>query len=96
MASIAIPGPAGPGTFWEVPSSNTGLAKIMFEPGTGEIGGMCAAGPGGGLIAGYMAFLMKHHYSIHDFEEFIEVHPSTDGVSGIAKYASELMKKRNK
>ncbi len=95
MASIAIPGPAGPDTFWEVPSSNTGLAKIIFEPGTGEIRGMCAAGPGGGLIAGYMAFLMKHHFSIHDFEEFIEVHPSTDGVSGIAKYASGLMKKRN-
>jgi dihydrolipoamide dehydrogenase len=39
---------------------------------------------------------MKYHFSIHDFEEFIEVHPSTDGVYGIAKYASELMKKRNK
>ena len=60
------------------------------------IKGMCAAGPGGGLIAGYMSFLMKHHFSVHDFEEFIEVHPSTDGVYGIAKYASELLKKRNK
>ena len=46
---------------------------------------MCAAGPGGGLISGYMAFLMKHHFSIHDFEEFIEVHPSTDGVYGTGK-----------
>ena len=94
MASLAIPGPAGPGTFWEVPFNNTGLAKIMFDPDTGTIEGMCAAGPGGGLIAGYMAFLMKRHFSIHDFEEFIEVHPSTDGIYGVAKYASELMKKR--
>ena len=45
-------------------------------------------GAGGGLIAGYMAFLMKNHFSVHDFEEFIEVHPSTDGVYGLAKYAS--------
>ncbi|MDD1700669.1 MAG: NAD(P)/FAD-dependent oxidoreductase [Methanoregula sp.] len=95
-ASLAIPGPAGPGTFWDVPSNDTGLAKVMFEPETGIIRGICAAGPGGGLIAGYMAFLMKRHFSIHDFEEFIEVHPSTDGIYGVAKYASDLMKKRNK
>ncbi|HUW85869.1 MAG TPA: FAD-dependent oxidoreductase, partial [Methanoregula sp.] len=95
-ASLAIPGPAGPGTFWDVPSNNTGLAKVMFEPETGIIRGICAAGPGGGLIAGYMAFLMKRHFSIHDFEEFIEVHPSTDGIYGLAKYVSELMKTRNK
>ena len=93
LASLAFPGPAGPGTFWEVPANNTGLAKIMFDPDTGTIEGMRAAGPGGGLIAGYMAFLMKHHFSIDDFEEFIEVHPSTDGIYGVAKYASELMKK---
>ncbi len=94
LASLAIPGPAGPGTFWNVLANDTGLAKIMFDTESGMIKGMCAAGPGGGLIAGYMSFLMKHHFSIHDFEEFIEVHPSTDGVYGIAKYASELLKKR--
>ncbi len=60
----------------------------------GSISGMCSASPGGGLIAGYMAFLMKHHFSVHDFEDFIEVHPTTDGVYGLAKYASEILKKR--
>jgi dihydrolipoamide dehydrogenase len=93
-AKITIPGPAGPGTFWSVSSGNTGLAKIMADPDSGEIRGMCSAGPGGGLIAGYMAFLMQRNFSVHDFEEFIEVHPSTDGVYGLAKYASELLKKR--
>jgi len=93
-AKLTIPGPAGPGSFWSVPSGATGLAKIMADPDTGEIRGMCSAGPGGGLIAGYMAFLMRKHFSVHDFEEFIEVHPSTDGVYGLAKYASELFKKR--
>ncbi len=94
-ASLAIPGPAGPGTFWSVPSGDTGLAKIMADAGSGEIAGMCAAGPGGGLIAGYMAFLMQRHITVHEFEEFIEVHPSTDGVYGLAKYTSEILKKRN-
>jgi dihydrolipoamide dehydrogenase len=95
MGSIAFPGPAGPGSFWSVPTGQTGLAKVIFDPETGELGGFCAAGPGGGLIAGYMAFLMKKHFTVHDFEEFIEVHPSTDGVYGLAKYASSVVKKRN-
>ena len=89
---LVIPGPAGPGTFWSVPASDTGLAKIMVEA-DGSIGGICSVSPGGGLIAGYMAFLMKHHFSVHDFEDFIEVHPSTDGVYGLAKYASEILRK---
>ena len=32
---------------------------------------------------------------LKEYEEFIEVHPSTDGVYGLAKYASEILKKRN-
>jgi dihydrolipoamide dehydrogenase len=95
MGSLVIPGPAGPGSFWSVPTGQTGMAKVIFDPESGELRGICAAGPGGGLIAGYMAFLMKKHFSVHDFEEFIEVHPSTDGVYGLAKYASAVLKKRN-
>ncbi|OPX64180.1 MULTISPECIES: NAD(P)/FAD-dependent oxidoreductase [unclassified Methanoregula] len=95
MGSMVFPGPAGPGSFWSVPTGQTGLSKVIFDPETGDIGGICAAGPGGGLIAGYMAFLMKKHFTVHDFEEFIEVHPSTDGVYGLAKYASSVVKKRN-
>jgi dihydrolipoamide dehydrogenase len=96
MGSLAIPGPAGPGSFWSVPTGQTGMAKVIFDPESGDLSGICAAGPGGGLIAGYMAFLMKKHFSVHDFEEFIEVHPSTDGVYGLAKYASSVLKRRNK
>lgn len=91
---LIVPGVAGPGTFWEVPASNTGVAKIMVEA-DGSISGMCTASPGGGLIAGYMALLMKHHFSVHDFSDFIEVHPSTDAVYGLAKYASGLLRKRD-
>ena len=94
-ASLALPGPAGPGTYWSVPYGDTGLAKIFTNPDTGEIEGICAAGPAGGVIAGYFAFLMRRHITVHDFDEFIEVHPSTDGVYGLAKYASEILKKRN-
>lgn len=91
---LVVPGVAGPGTFWEVPASNTGVAKIMVEA-DGAISGIYTASPGGGLIAGYMALLMKHHFSVHDFADFIEVHPSTDAVYGLAKYASGLLRKRD-
>jgi dihydrolipoamide dehydrogenase len=94
-ASLAIPSPAGPGSFWQVPTGETGLAKLFVEPSDGRITGFCSAAPGGGLIAGYMAFLMRHNFSAHNFEEFIEVHPSTDGVFGLLKYASELLKRQN-
>jgi dihydrolipoamide dehydrogenase len=90
---LVIPGPAGPGTFWSVPASDTGFASMMVAA-DGSISGVCSASPGGGLIAGYMAFLMKHHFSVHDFEDFIEVHPSTDGVYGLARYASGILKRR--
>ena len=93
-ASLALPG-AGPGTYWSVPYSDTGLAKIFADPASGDITGMCAAGPAGGVIAGYLAFLMERHFSVHDFEDFIEVHPSSDGIYGLAKYASELFRKHN-
>ncbi|MGD0534763.1 MAG: NAD(P)/FAD-dependent oxidoreductase [Methanoregula sp.] len=94
-ASLALPGPAGPGTYWSVPYGDTGLAKLFTDPASGEITGMCAAGPAGGVITGYLAFLMQRHITVHDFEEFIEVHPSTDGVQGLAKYASELFRKQD-
>jgi dihydrolipoamide dehydrogenase len=94
-ASLALPGPAGPGTYWSVPYGDTGLAKIFADPTSGEITGMCAAGPAGGVIAGYLAFLMQRHFSVHDFEDFIEVHPSSDGIYGLAKYTSELFRKHN-
>ncbi len=92
---LVIPGVAGPGTFWAVPSSDTGFAKIFVAP-DGTLSGMATASPGGGLIAGYMALLMRRHFSVHDFSDFIEVHPSTDGVYGLAKYASGILKKHEK
>jgi dihydrolipoamide dehydrogenase len=58
-ASLALPGPAGPGTYWSVQYGDTGLAKIFADPASGEITGICAAGPAGGVIAGYLAFLMQ-------------------------------------
>jgi dihydrolipoamide dehydrogenase len=58
-ASVVIPAPAGPGSFWQVPTGETGLAKIYFDPESGKLEGFCAAYPGGGLVASYLSLLMR-------------------------------------
>ena len=35
-ASASLPGPAGPGTFWSVPSGGTGFARVSVDPDTGQ------------------------------------------------------------
>jgi dihydrolipoamide dehydrogenase len=53
--SLSVPGPAGPGSFWSVPKSNTGLTKISFEPESGRITGVFTAAPAGGIITSYIS-----------------------------------------
>jgi len=47
----------------------------------------------GGTIAAYIAFLMKGGLSVHDFSRFTEVHPSSDGVYSLMKYAADRLAK---
>jgi dihydrolipoamide dehydrogenase len=94
-SSFALPGPAGPGSFWSVPSGDTGLAKVVLGE-NGEIAAVYSAGPGSGIIASYLGFLMRRGISADDFPDFFEVHPSTDGVSGLLKYASGVLKRRRR
>lgn len=94
--AFSSPGPAGPGTFWEVPRGRTGMAELIVSRQDGRIGGISVAGPAGGTIAAYCAFLMKKGVSVHDFSRFTEVHPSSDGVYPLAKYASGRLKREEK
>jgi dihydrolipoamide dehydrogenase len=86
--NVSLPGPAGPGTFWSVPSGRTGFARISVNPDTGELCGVQAAAPSAGIIAAYQAFLMRKGITVQDFEEFMEVHPMTDGVYPLMKYVA--------
>jgi dihydrolipoamide dehydrogenase len=91
--SVSLPGPAGPGTFWSVLSGMTGFAKISVDPDTGELCGMHAAAPSAGIIAAYQAFLMKKGITVKDFEDFVEVHPMTDGVYPLIKFVAGKLEK---
>jgi dihydrolipoamide dehydrogenase len=92
--SLSMPGPAGPGSLWEVPRSDTGVATIRIDPSDGRICGVSTAAPAGGIITAYMAFLARRGMKVHDFSDFREVHPMADGVYGLARYADEYLKKK--
>jgi len=95
MVSVSLPGPAGPGTFWKVPFNATGLSKVSVHPETGSLQGISTSGPGAGMIASYIAFLMQKGYTADDFASFLEVHPETDGVHGLLNYLSGYLKRKN-
>lgn len=90
-----MPGPAGPGTFWWVPGGLTGIAKISVENGAGTVSGVFAGGPSAGSIVQYMAYLMERRIRVCDLAGMMEIHPSTDGIYGLARYSAESGKKKN-
>lgn len=92
--SMSVPGPAGPGSFWEVPTGDTGVATIRIDPTDGRICGMSTAAPAGGIIAAYMAFLARKEMTVHGFGDFMEVHPMADGVYGLIRYAAGYLEKK--
>ncbi|MEM2124080.1 MAG: NAD(P)/FAD-dependent oxidoreductase [Methanolinea sp.] len=91
MVAFAAPGPAGPGTFWEVPRGRTGMAEVVASREDGRVRGISVASPVGGTVAAYVAFLMREGIPVRDFSRFTEVHPSSDGVSPLMKYAASRL-----
>ncbi|HUU76544.1 MAG TPA: NAD(P)/FAD-dependent oxidoreductase [Methanoregulaceae archaeon] len=86
--TFSVPGPAGPGTFWSVPTGTTGLARITVDPDSGNLNAVHTAAPAAGIIAAYTAFLSKCGVQVHDLDAFLEVHPMSDGIYSLLKYAS--------
>lgn len=92
--SLGAPSPAGPGSFWSVPSGATGFTKVVVDPEDGRICSVAAAAPGASILVSYLAFLMKEGYSVKDLDGFLEVHPSTDGAFSLIRYADEWLRSR--
>jgi len=85
---FSVPGPAGPGTFWSVPGGNTGLARVAVDPDSRRLNAVYTAGPSAGIIAAYTAFLSRCGVHVDDMDNFLEVHPMSDGVYSLLRYAS--------
>jgi dihydrolipoamide dehydrogenase len=92
--TLSAPAPAGPGSFWDVAGGWAGLAQVRVDPGSGRLLGAAAAVPGASILLSYLGYLMKRGITVDDFDDIVEVHPSTDGVYGLARYASGMLKKK--
>lgn len=93
--TLSAPAPAGPGSFWDVAGGFAGLAQVRVDPGTGRLLGAAAGVPGASNLLSYIGYLMKQGITVDDFDDIVEVHPSTDGVYWLARYAADLLRKRN-
>lgn len=82
---LSMPGPAGPGTFWDVPARHTGISTVSCSPDY-FMTGLAEASPAASVAMAYLAWMMNSNIPITEFERFIEVHPSADGIPWLLKY----------
>ncbi|WOX55178.1 NAD(P)/FAD-dependent oxidoreductase [Methanoculleus palmolei] len=92
--TLSAPAPAGPGSFWDVTKGWAGLTQIRVDPETGCLIGAAAGVPGASALLSYLGYLMKRGITVYDFDDIVEVHPSTDGVSGLSRYAAGMLRKK--
>jgi dihydrolipoamide dehydrogenase len=67
---------------------------VEVDPEDGRLCGVAAAAPGASILVSYLAFLMREGYTAGDFQEFLEVHPSTDGAFSLIRFADEWLRTR--
>lgn len=93
--TLSAPAPAGPGSFWDVAGGWAGVAQIRVDPETGRIVGAAAGVPGASTLLSYIGYLMKRGVTVDDFDDIVEIHPSTDGIYPLARYAAGVLRKKN-
>jgi len=85
VEDIIIPGLGGPHAFWRILSGGTGLTKISLDTETEKIVRASQISPSSIDDTAYLAFLMNMGIEKDDFDDFLEVHPSTDAYYKILK-----------
>lgn len=84
-AKIAIPGIAGPSSFWNILAGETGYTEIEFDKKNNRINEINAISPSSVSDLAYLSYLMRMDYDLDDYDEFLEIHPSTDSNYKIIK-----------
>ena len=76
--TIAIPGIGGPHAFWNILTGDTGYAEIEFDNKNNKINKINTISPSSVSDVAYLSYLMRMDYDLDDYEDFLEIHPSTD------------------
>ena len=85
VEDVIIPGLGGPHAFWRILRGETGLTKVSLNMETEEIVRASQISPSSIDDTAYLAFLMNMGIEKEDFDDFLEVHPSTDAYYKILK-----------
>ena len=85
-ATIGIPGIAGPGAFWNILTGDTGYTEIEFDKKNNKINKINSISPSAPSDIAYLSYLMREDYDLDDYEDFLEVHPTTDANFRTIKY----------
>lgn len=85
ISNVTIPGLGGPHAFWRILTGETGLTKVSINNENGKIEKVSSISPSSVDDTAYLAFLMNNEFSKEDFDDFLEVHPSTDAYYKILK-----------
>jgi len=93
MTEFSLPAPAGAGSFWYVHKGHSGRTMISKETGSENITGMYLGSPGSGPALASIAHYMSKNQDLPNFSEFLEIHPSTDGIPSLVKYLNQLKEK---
>ncbi|MBQ6512882.1 NAD(P)/FAD-dependent oxidoreductase [Methanobrevibacter sp.] len=84
-ATIGIPGIAGPGSFWNILPGDTGYTEVEFDKANNKIKRINSISPSSPSDVAYLSYLMREGYDLDDYDDFLEVHPSTDSNYKIIK-----------
>ncbi len=84
--TIKLPGAAGPGSFWYTLKSRNGFTKETINLETNEINNILAITPSSNIALPYMIKSIKDGNKANDFDNFLEIHPSTDGIFKLTEY----------
>jgi dihydrolipoamide dehydrogenase len=68
-----------------VTNHHTGSATIEFDE-NGHLTGLAEASPVASVAMAYLGWMMNSDIRIDEFDRFIEVHPSSDGIPWLLKY----------
>lgn len=78
IVDIGFPGIAGPGNFWTIMDGETGFTKVSFDADDNKIKRITSISPSSISDVAYLSYIMREDYDLNDYDDFIEIHPSTD------------------
>lgn len=87
---LTLPGAAGPASFWNMLTGKTGITKENIDIQSGKINNVLAITPSSNIALPYMIKIMKDKND-DDFSNFLEIHPTTDGIFKLAQYYKRYM-----